>query len=284
MTPADEPLFREIDAPAGRVDGTVVLLNGGFMTTASWEPLARRLAECCRVVRCDFRGQLRSPGQVREELAGNVGDLVALLDGLDSAIDGGIEPVHLLGTSFGGEIALLLAARHPERVASLVAVTVSDYATDEMRSDAREMRRLIARLLPGEDRGKFHDRLVEEVYSTDYVAANGEVLAARREQIASLPDAWFASAMDLLRAIESFDLRPELPAIRCPALVVVAREDRVTPPDRGRAVARAIAGAELIEHPTSGHALVAEHPDWLADRALRFFASVDGDRDGGGGV
>ncbi|MDX1645246.1 MAG: alpha/beta fold hydrolase, partial [Thermoanaerobaculia bacterium] len=122
MTPADEPLFREIDAPAGRVDGTVVLLNGGFMTTASWEPLARSLAECCRVVRCDFRGQLRSPGQVREELAGNVGDLVALLDGLDSAIDGGIEPVHLLGTSFGGEIALLLAARHPERVASLVAV------------------------------------------------------------------------------------------------------------------------------------------------------------------
>ena len=71
----------------------LLLLNGGMMTYASWEPLSTRLAESYRLVLCDLRGQLLSPGSAPAELADNVADLTALLDHLE------IDSAHVLGTS-----------------------------------------------------------------------------------------------------------------------------------------------------------------------------------------
>jgi pimeloyl-ACP methyl ester carboxylesterase len=250
---------------AHRLDGVaggppLLLLNGGFMSIASWEPLAAPLAERHRVVRCDFRGQLLTPGPAHRELAANVADVVALLDHL------GLDGVHVLGTSFGGEVGLLLAARRPERVVSLVAVTAGDRSTAAMRRGNLALRRLVAEILAGGEPGRFHDTLVADVYSPAWAAENAALLAGRRRQVAATPAGWFAALDDLLAAVETFDLRPELPAIRCPTLVVTAAADRVIPPERGRALAAAIHGARLVEHPTSGHALVAEEPAWLVAR------------------
>lgn len=258
------------DGDGGAGDGgeTVLLLNGGFMSIAAWEPIAAPLAARYRVVGCDFRGQLLTPGPAHPDLAGNAGDVVALLDHL------GLARVHVVGTSFGGMVGLILAARHPRRVASLAAVTVADRATAAMRAAGEPFRRVVAGILGGGDRRRFHAALVDEVYSADYAAANRELLTARGRQIAELPDAWFAGAAELLAAVESFDLRRDLAAVRCPTLVVVAGDDRVLPPERGRAVAAAIPGARLAEHPASGHALVAEHPGWLVERLLAFLAEV----------
>src|SRR5205814_415494 len=61
-------------------------------------------------------------------LAGHVAEVAALLDTL------GIERAHVLGTSFGGEVAVYLAALRPERVASLVAVTAVDRFPEEMHA------------------------------------------------------------------------------------------------------------------------------------------------------
>ncbi|HVS03403.1 MAG TPA: alpha/beta fold hydrolase [Thermoanaerobaculia bacterium] len=269
---------------AHRVDGEgapgrppLLLLNGGFMSMASWEPLAAPLAERHRVVRCDLRGQLLSPGPPHRDLAANVDDVAALIDHL------GIDRVDVLGTSFGGEVGLLLAARRPERVARLVVVTASDHATESMRQGAHELRAVVAEVLAGGDRGRFHDALVAAVYSPAFAEQNAGVLAARRLQLGALPDAWFAAADGLVAAVEDFDLRPELGAIRCPALVVVAADDRVMPPERGRALAAAIPGARLAEHPTSGHALVAEQPAWLVEEVVGFLESLDGGTGGHGG-
>ncbi|HUO87520.1 MAG TPA: alpha/beta fold hydrolase [Thermoanaerobaculia bacterium] len=271
MPPATEveaPLAHRVDGgDAGGADlGTLLLLNGGFMSIGAWEPCVAPLAESLRVVRCDFRGQLRTPGPAHRELADNVDDVVALLDHL------GLDRVHVLGTSFGGEVALLLAARRPERVASLVAVTVGDHATAAMAQGARDLAVVVAEILAGGDRGAFHDALVADVYSPAWKEANRTQLAERRRQIAAVPEAWFAALDDLLAAIAGFDVRPELAAIRCPTLVVVAGDDRVIPPEHGWAVASAVPGAFCLEHLTSGHALVAEQPDWLVARTLAFLA------------
>lgn len=247
----------------------MLLLNGGFMTAGSWEPVASLLAERYRVLRCDFRGQLRTPGPAHRELGRNVDDVAALLDAVNPA--GELGPLHVLGTSFGAMVGLLLAARHPERVATLVAVTAGDHASAAMTASSRELRRVIAGVLAGGDKGRFHDALVPDVYSAGYVAAHRELLAERRRQIEAIPDPWFADAERIVGAVEELDLRPELAKILCPTLVVVAGDDRAIPPERGRALAAAIAGAQLVEHPTSGHVLVHEDPDWLVERALEFW-------------
>ena len=261
---------------AHRLEGEgepLLLLNGGLMTWAAWAPLSSLLAERHRLILCDLRGQLRSSGPAPRELAGNVADLTALLDHL------GMGSVHVLGASYGGEIGLLLAALAPERVRSLVAVTVADYADEAMRRDGEEWCALLGAAVDVESRGRFHEHLIEAVYSDGFRERFGEELAARKAQVAAMPDGWWHGLVQIFDAVADLDLRPHLAAIRCPTLIVMAANDCLMPAGRTLALASAIAGAETRMHEASGHALVAEDPTWLAEVSLDFLARHAGPAD-----
>ncbi len=251
---------------AHRVEGDgppVVLLNGGMMTFASWQPVATRLHVRYRTLGFDFRGQMLSPGAVPADLAGHAGDVIDLLDRLDW------DSAHLLGASFGAEVAIELAATAPERVRSLIAVTAMDRETETFRRGNAEMRRILAGIAGDADRGRFWDVMIAAVYSDDYRRREAAALAARRAQLGILPAAWFTGVERLLATLEGFDLTPRLAAVGAPSLVVLAAEDGVMSAERSHALARGI-GGEIAIHPTSGHALVAEDPAWLADVCLDF--------------
>jgi pimeloyl-ACP methyl ester carboxylesterase len=260
-----------VSAPlAHRVEGEgpeLVLLNGGMMTFASWEPVAEPLRRRFRVVGCDFRGQLRTGGEAHRSLDGHVADVVGLLDHL------GIAAAHLVGASFGAEVGLMVAARHPERVRSLAAITATDRATPSMLRGVERLRRELVAARAG-DRSGFYDVLVEEIYSPQWVAAHAAEIEARRAVVAVLPDAWFEGLDGLLAATETLDVSPLLERIVCPVLVVAAGGDRVMPPERSRALAGAIPGAERVEVPGAGHALVVERPGELAGIVLEFLGRV----------
>ncbi len=248
---------------AYRVDGRgdpVLLLNGGLMTIASWEGVAGVLAGRYRVIRFDFRGQLRSPGVPPPNLDAHVADVVALLDQL------GVREAHLVGTSFGGQVALLLAATHPHRVRSLVAATVVDFAPPSMLAACRALEAPAAR----GDGGAMWDTMVSVVYSPAFAAAQREELARRREGFLTLPLPFFAGGVAILQAIAAMDLRPALPAIRCPTLVIAAESDGLMPAERTRAVADAIPGARLVVVGDSGHALVVEKQDEFVRTVVKF--------------
>src|SRR5690606_30281074 len=94
----------------------VVMLHGLVIDNlSSWYyTIAHPVALAADVHLYDLRGHGRTDMPADGyTVADNVDDLVALLDhwGID-------EPVHLFGNSFGGVVALALAHRHPERVAS----------------------------------------------------------------------------------------------------------------------------------------------------------------------
>lgn len=263
------------DLLAHRLDdgegGIVLLLNGGMMTWTGWEPVAARLRDGSsgapggyRLLGCDLRGQLRSPGLGHPRLDANVADLVALLDAL------GLDRVHVLGTSFGGEVGLLLAALHPARVHTLAAVTAVDRSPAEMGADSRRLQALVRDVLAGGAPGAFTAAVSAGIYSAEYRERCGDELATRRKQLAALPESWYRGLLGILTAIEEFDLTPWLGRITCPTLVVAAAADAVMPAERVRALAAAIAGAELATHPRSGHVLVLEDPQWLA-RTYREF-------------
>lgn len=260
----------------GPEDGEpVLLLNGGMMSHGAWDPVIRPLLDTgrYRTLGCDFRGQVLSPGTPPPTLDGQVDEVVRLLDSLGLADT----PVHVLGTSFGGETGLLLAATHPERVRSLAAVTVTDFLDEEMRQGVAASRRRIAEILAGGGRSDFQDAVAEEVYSERFRRENESFLAAARERLERMPREWFESLDGILASYADVDLRPFLDAIRCPVLIVIAARDRVMPPERSRALAEALpraADAEVAVHPESGHALVVEHPDWLGERYLEFLTRV----------
>lgn len=99
---------------SGDTGEPLVLVHGSWVDHSNWDMVAPSLAQEYRVLRYDRRGHSRSErpeaqGSIREDVA----DLAGLIEELRLA------PAHVIGSSFGGAIALQLAAVRPDLVRSL---------------------------------------------------------------------------------------------------------------------------------------------------------------------
>ncbi|MCC6131108.1 MAG: alpha/beta fold hydrolase [Acidobacteria bacterium] len=256
---------------AHQVDGSgepLVLLNGGMMSWAAWNEIATPLARRFRVIRCDFRGQLRTPGPPPADFLEHAEDVARLLDHL------GVERAHVAGASFGGEAGLVLAARHPSRVRSLVAFTVVDRFDGSMLAGLGALRAAAEEAAAGGERGPVYDLIARSAFSPAWAAANALEIASRRKVISYLPVSWFAGLAGLLASLEGLDIGSLLPSISCRTLVVLAGEDVTMPAERSLAVAAAIPGAETLLVPGAGHAVVAERPAESVSIITRFLESL----------
>lgn len=242
----------------------LVLLNGIAMTAVSWDAVAKPLAKRFRVIRCDFRGQLMTPAAPPDELRGHADDVAALLDHL------GVDSAHLVGTSFGGVVGTLVAARHPDRVRSLVTIASADGFDEEMADEVARWRAACVASLEGPDRGHLSDILEPVVYSPAWVAAHRAERAQRREQIQALPDQWFKGLISLLDSSHSLRLSEELDRVRCRTLVIAAELDGFVPLDRARGLAEAINGASFKVIEGAGHAVVVEKPRRIVELCVEF--------------
>lgn len=245
----------------------VLLLNGGMMSIAAWQPIAEKLEPSYKVVRCDFRGQTLSPG-AEPRLDAHVQDLIDLLDSLE------IERVHAAGTSFGGIVGLLLAARHPERVLSLAAMTTTDRITGAMWQGTLRLREAALAGANGGDGGQVLDLLLPGTYTAGYLESQSAALAFHRRWVASLPAAWFQGVAAILSSLEGLDLTPELPRITCPTLVLAGEVDVTFPLEHSRTLAVAIPSSRLEIVPGAAHGLVIEQADRAADILLEFLRSL----------
>jgi pimeloyl-ACP methyl ester carboxylesterase len=101
--------------PVAHAAHPVVLLHSGGMSSRQWRRLAEALAPNHDVVAPDLLGSGDNPPWSDDAPF----DLEVELAPLEQRIAALAEPVHLVGHSYGGLLALALARRHPERVRSL---------------------------------------------------------------------------------------------------------------------------------------------------------------------
>ncbi|MCA1731970.1 MAG: alpha/beta hydrolase [Acidobacteria bacterium] len=250
-----------------RLDGAgppVILLNGGLMSIASWDSITASLAGEFQLLRCDLRGQLLSPGP-RLSMARHAAEVVELLDHLS------IRRAHVVGTSFGGEVAMRLAADHPERVDRLVILTATDRLTREM-VDATLRFELAARAAAdGGDGGEVFRILAPTAFSRAFLEAQpDDFVETRARQIAALPLSFFDGLAGVMRTLRETDLSDAFPRIAAPTLVIGAALDETFPVEHSRAIAEKIAGSQLLILEGSGHAAVVEATGEVV-RATRSF-------------
>ena len=94
----------------------LAVCHGGGLDSASFAPLAERLAPRWRVLLWDLPGHGRSrPMPERFDMGVCAEAFAAVLEAA------GVDRAMLLGFSFGGVVAQLFAERAPERVAGLIA-------------------------------------------------------------------------------------------------------------------------------------------------------------------
>jgi pimeloyl-ACP methyl ester carboxylesterase len=254
---------------AHKLDGEgppLLLLNGGMMSIAGWDPIALPLAESLRVVRCDLRGQFLSPFTGSDPapdgytLADHVADVVALLDDL------GIGRVHVAGTSFGGEVALMLASDHPDRVASLAVMTATDRLTPKMRAAGRALGMQARAVADGSiGGGTLFRALAPGAFSERWLAGQPPGFVEIRARLFdSFPLPFFSGIASIMNALLGLELEERLPRIVAPTLVIGAALDRTFPIEHSRAIAAAIPGARLEILENCGHAAVVEDPARVA--------------------
>lgn len=243
----------------------VFLLNGIMMTTSSWAAQAETLAPRYEVVLHDFRGQLRSPFAGPIRLEDHVDDLLALLDHLD------VDMAHLAGTSYGGEVGLMFAARHPERVRSLAVIASTSEVDEQMRVSASRWAQTAL-----EAPQDLYDSCVRDIFSPAFVESHPDVVALARWRVAACPPSFFSGLAELVEAFNRLDVTAELHAIRCPTLVVAAELDTLKPVEVSRRIADAIPGAELVVLEGAGHAVVVEQPARISAELLRFLRHAGG--------
>src|SRR5581483_4731793 len=171
----------------------------------------------------------------------------------------------LAGLSMGGYVALEIMRQAPERVAKLALLDTS--ARPDLPEQTERRRKLIALAREGrmiEINDALWPLLVHEGRRR-----NGNLRALVDQMAAETGTAAFIREQEAI--ISRADSRPLLPAIRCPTLVVVGEEDRLTPPDLAREIAQGIPAARLEIVERSGHLTSIEQPDAITKLLTGFF-------------
>lgn len=248
----------------------LVILGGMTQTLSSWGGQVRPLAATGReVIVYEARGQGQT-GLALEDVSPpvHVGDFERLLAAL--AIDG---PVDLCGFSFGGRIALAIAAERPERVRKLVLSGVSAGRGALGRVIVRAWQKALA---TGDLEALAWFSLADTLGPT-YLAQNEAVLPAivkatvqrnRFEGISAL----FSQTLHDDETSPWHPLRLA-PRVRAPALLLAGELDRLAPAPEVAALAERFsppAQHEIL--PGIGHTVAIEAPERWRQRVLEFLA------------
>jgi pimeloyl-ACP methyl ester carboxylesterase len=182
-------------------------------------------------------------------LADMAGDSIGVLDQLR------IERAHIVGASMGGMIAQTIAIRHPERALSLVSI-FSNTGGFWRGQPALGMYALLLRPAP-RDRERFINHAVamfEKIGGKGYEPGVEDLRAIAERSFDRGHDP-AGPARQLAAIVADRDRSPELRRLTLPTTVIHGTQDRLVRPSGGRATARAVPGARLVEIPGMGHGL-----------------------------
>ncbi|AXT86125.1 alpha/beta hydrolase [Aeromicrobium sp. A1-2] len=248
----------EADLPA------VVCLHSLFLDHTMFDAFTQAAAGRLRVIRPEFRGQARN-GDATETVTMDIcaDDILDLLARL------GLDRVHLVAQSMGGDVAVRVAARRPEAIDRMVMLGSS------VRAEPPEQLEAFRPIAEEVSRHGFVGDILEMVVqimlgeTCRNDPGRADVLAKMRADIAALRPGLHHAVRGVVGRESAVDL---LPAVSAPTLVVSGGEDIARPPEWSQEVVDGIAGAELWSLPTAGHSVIIEQPDVVIERVLSFLS------------
>jgi pimeloyl-ACP methyl ester carboxylesterase len=268
-------------------DGTsAVFVHGLSGSATNWTDLAALLSTRASGTAVDLPGfGLSRPLASRDYTpAGHADALLCFIAGQG-------RPVHLLGNSLGGAVALAVAARRPELVRSLTLVSP---AMPDLRPDPRRVSdpRLLLALLPvvgGRARSQLAamsprlraEQVVRLCFGDPSLAPEHRLTEAAAEFAARAAQEWAREAGERTgKAMVAGWLRGEslwtvAARVRTPTLVVWGDRDRLVAPRLARRTASAIPNARLLMLPGVGHVAQIESPESVAQAVAGLWDAVE---------
>ena len=222
-------------------------------------------------------GRTAAPRDASRVTIEDLADDVACV--LDDAL---VERALLIGHSMGVQVSLETYRRHPDRVAGLVLVCgAPSHPLRTFRGSAA-----LEQLLPTIQKWILKapgiiNRFTRAMLPTRLAYEVASRLEIRRELVEPADFMPYLEGMAridsrlfiaMLSAAGRHSAEDLLPDVAVPTLVIGAARDGFTPPERSRAMAAAIPGAELLEIPNASHTAPIERPH-LVDWTVRDFVA-----------
>jgi pimeloyl-ACP methyl ester carboxylesterase len=209
-----------------------------------------------RLVRYDERGcglSDRSPDHA---------DFESWVDDLEAVVDAaGLDRFALLGISQGTPVAVVYAARHPERVSRLVLYggyvegrLVRARSEDERRRHALQVE--LARIGWGTESPAFR-QVFTSLFIPDGSRELWDSFNELQRQTCSAEN-----AVRVLTITGSIDVREQAGQVRVPTLVMHARNDQRVPFEQARLLAATIPQSRFVALESNNHIILGTEPAW----------------------
>lgn len=241
----------------------VVIAPAPGMPARLCEGWLRPLAREHFVVVWETRGLFADGFTGAVDVAAQVEDLLAVLDHF------GLDQAHLLGLCGGAVLAVVAAARKPERVSSLSLWHGDfDLGDESQKTDHQHnLRALMAMAARGEDKAA----AVHAVLAHTMLGVAPQRLAHLVVYPYARPDLLHRYCR-LNGDIMATDLRPHLPGVPHRTLVVTSRDDETAHPAGSHAVAGRLSDATLHVTDHGDHLSLFRAEAHLVDLAVRFIS------------
>lgn len=250
------------DGPLMRQKPTLLLLHGGpGFDHSIYKPAYSGLTDCAQVIYLDHRGNGRSDAGPQQAwtLAQWGDDVRAFCNVL------GIERPIVLGASFGGQVAMAYATRHPSHPGKLILIS-----TEAAGGSHQDRKIAMFEKLGGPEVGAMARRRFLEGY-TDKAAVDAWLRLAfplytrtprdpngSRRIVPNLQVLqWFTRPGG---EAHTFNLIPDLARVECPTLVMGGEEDPMTPIECQADIAAALPPhlVRFERFAACGHAVVTD--------------------------
>jgi len=218
----------------------LLLFHSLLSDRASFDAIAPELQKSFRVIVPEL------PGFGRSQAVS--GGLAAVADRMAEAVRDAAAGDHaiVLGNGYGGFVALQMAIRHPG-IASRLILADCGAAFSE---GGREAFRNMAAASKAKGLAAITDVAMRRLFAPEFQEAHPELMRDRREAFLRTDPEVFRAACD---ALATLDLRPELPRMKTPALVMVGEQDEATPPPMSVELAAGLLDARLRIIPGCAH-------------------------------
>lgn len=266
---------------AGQGAETILFIHGLGGTRQHWEQTLPALSKEYRALAVDLPGYGDSRlKEVPEDslLYFFANSLLALMDSLEISV------AHLAGHSMGGQIAMLLALEHPERVQKLVLASPAGLETFT-EAEGQVLRTYAATAYPK----KLEEEKIRQNYALNFYQMPEGAEGLIQERLALNESSYFPIyANVLIKAVEGMlqtPLASRLSELEPPVLILFGKEDQLIPnrylhPELtttalARGGQQAIPKSQLIMLPEAGHLLMFEQPEAFNQALKNFLNKTD---------
>lgn len=243
--------------------GTPLLfLNGIMMSTKSWAQFIEPLSLNNQLILVDFLDQGQSTKLFGLEYNHSVQvDMIeALIDYLN------LENINLFGVSYGGEIAIQVAIKVPDKIKKLLLFNTCGETTYWLEEVGNAWNEAAGSGL------SYYLTTIPVIYSPKFFTQNQEWIENRKKilvPVFSNPE-FIAQMKRLTNSSVGYNAMDRLSAITAKTLIVGCEYDFVTPYYQQQDLHKSITDSELVFIPESGHALFYEKPTVFLSLVLGF--------------